>query len=119
MKLYTGTKAVFRDPGLNPVPGGVSEVVPELFSSSVLGLRHSSGHPGGDIPQPPSHSGGLHLSISVPPVERRGRQRVLVEGEMPTGRVSPARRLQNALRLETLLHLEQEEKKSDQESERG
>lgn len=114
MKLYTGTKAVLRDPGLNPVPGRV----PELFSL-VLGLHHSSGHPGRDVSQPPSHSGGLRLSISVPPVEGSGRQRFLVEGEMPTGGASPARRLQNALRLETLLHPEQEEKKSDQESERG
>lgn len=112
MKLHTGTKAVSRD------PGRVSEVVPELFSF-VLGLRHPSGHPGGDVSQPPSHSGGLRLPLSVSPVEGSGRQRFLVEGEMPTGGVSPARRLQNALRLETLLHLEQEEKKPDQESERG
>lgn len=118
MNIYTGTTAVLRDPGLNPVPERVSEVVPELFSL-VLGLRHSSGHPGGDVSQPPSHSGGLRLSISVPPVEGSGRQRFPVEGEMPTGGVSPARRLQNALRLEALLHLEQEEEKSDQESESG
>lgn len=84
-----------------------------------LVLCYSSGHPGGDLPQPSSSSSGLRLPISVPPVERSGRQRVFVEGAMPTGGVPPARHLQNTLRLETVLLLVQEEKKSDQESKRG
>lgn len=84
-----------------------------------LVIRYSSGHPGGDLPQPSSSSSGLRLPISVPPVERSGRQRVFVEGAMPTGGVPSARHLQNTLRLETVLLLVQEEKKSDQESKRG
>lgn len=84
-----------------------------------LVVRRSTGDPGGDLPQPPSSPSGLHLSVSVSAVERSGWQRVFVEGEMQTGRVSPARCLQNTLWLETVLLLVQEEKKSDQESKRG
>lgn len=110
-------------PAVRPQVCGVNPVSPDWSGSWALlfslVLRRSTGDPGGDLPQPPSSSGGLHLPISVPPVERSGWQRVFVEGAMQTGRASPARRLQNTLWLETVLLLVQEEKKSDQESKRG
>lgn len=48
-----------------------AEVLAGLLSSSVL---HTPGDPRGDLPQPPSPSGGVRVSISVSPVEGSGRQ---------------------------------------------
>lgn len=85
---------------------------------SLSVLRSPRGYPGGDLPAPSGPSSGHRVPAGVPCVERRGRQRVPVEGEVPKEGI-PGPHFSNSHRLEDILLLVQEEKKSPQEHESG